>query len=170
MRTNPTQIPLLALAGLALHGVASLVYGDTYVDQAGDFSPPITIRLVAHFPLDNNGNSTIGGFEADTVRDVNFLVAGANRNTSSAASFNGSSSVIQHAFSRELNTANFTLACWVKLNFEAFSIDSPVTSRFSDGTSSRGFEVVNDAGGFWRFMSGNGPLPGTWQSTQGQST
>ena len=62
MRTNTTRIPLLALAGLVFHGAANVAIGDTYVDQAEDFFPPVTAQLIAHFPLDGDGDSTLGGF------------------------------------------------------------------------------------------------------------
>ncbi|MEO1862860.1 MAG: LamG domain-containing protein, partial [Verrucomicrobiia bacterium] len=71
--------------------------------------------LIAHFPLDSDGNSSDGGFTASTVTDVTFGTAGANANTGTSATFNGSSSIIQHDWSAGLNPGeSFTLALWAR--------------------------------------------------------
>jgi hypothetical protein len=73
------KIPVL-IATLTSFSVASLLHAD----------------LVAYFPLDSDGNSADGTFEATTEQDVEFGLPGANGATGTSASFNGSSSVIQH--------------------------------------------------------------------------
>ena len=69
--------------------------------------------LIAHFPLDSDGNSSDGGFTASTVTDVTFGTAGANANTGTSATFNGSSSIIQHDWSAGLNPEGELHACVV---------------------------------------------------------
>ncbi len=68
--------------------------------------------LIAHFPLDSDGNSTEeGGFTASTETDVEFGSEGANAKTGTSATFNGASSIIQHDWSADLNPESFTLPC-----------------------------------------------------------
>ncbi|SVB92884.1 uncharacterized protein METZ01_LOCUS245738, partial [marine metagenome] len=54
---------------------------------------PLLVDLVAHFPLDADGDSADGEFTASTVTDVTFGGEGATGNTGTSANFNGSSSV-----------------------------------------------------------------------------
>ncbi len=128
-------------------------------------------NLVAHFPLDSNGISSNGLFEPSTVTDVAFGSAGATANTGTSATFNGSSSVIQHDWNTELNPESFTLALWAKSEGGAGAWNSPVTSRhdlFADGETSQGFLIYdNNPGGVWTFWSGNGPDAGNWQTLDG---
>ncbi|SVC92253.1 uncharacterized protein METZ01_LOCUS345107, partial [marine metagenome] len=66
------------------------------IPTAGGGGHPLLVDLVAHFPLDEDGNSTNGEFTAATVTDVEFGADGATGNTGTSATFNGSSSIIQH--------------------------------------------------------------------------
>ena len=128
-------------------------------------------EVVAHFPLDENGDSTVGGFVADTTNNVTFGGAGANANTGTSASFDGASSVIQHDWDSQLNPESFTLTLWAKSNGGAGAWNSPVTSRhdlFNEGETSQGYLIYdNNPSGVWTFWSGNGPDPGNWQVLDG---
>jgi hypothetical protein len=127
--------------------------------------------LVAHFPLDTNGDSLVGDFIADSTTDVTFGGTGANANTGTSASFNGTSSVIQHAWDTRLNPESFTVTLWARSNGGAGAWNSPITSRhdlFASGETSQGYLIYdNNPDGVWTFWSGNGPDPGNWQTLDG---
>ncbi len=128
--------------------------------------------LVAHFPLDSDGDSSDGGFKASKVTDVTFGAAGANGATGTSASFNGSSSVIQHDWSADLNPeGSFTLALWARSDGGAGAWNSPVTSRhdlYNEGEASQGYLIYdNNPSGVWTFWSGNGDVAGNWQILDG---
>jgi len=128
--------------------------------------------LVAHFPLDSDGDSSDGGFKASKVTDVTFGAAGANAATGTSASFNGSSSVIQHDWSADLNPeGSFTLALWARSDGGAGAWNSPVTSRhdlYNEGEASQGYLIYdNNPSGVWTFWSGNGDVAGNWQILDG---
>ncbi len=149
------SITLLSLLGLLAVGNPS---------QAAD--------LIAHFPLDADGDSSeIGGFAASVVTDVTFDAPGATESTGTAATFNGSSSVIQHEWTADLNPESFTLALWARSEGGAGAWNSPVTSRhdrFADGEQSQGYLLYdNNPTGSWTFWSGNGEDPGNWQPMDG---
>lgn len=146
----------LILATLGLTGAAGAAHG---------------ANLIAHFPLDGDGNSAGGGFVAGTTTNVTFGTAGANANTGTSASFDGTSSVIQHPWSADLNPQSFTLALWARSNGGAGAWNSPVTSRhdlFGQGETSQGYLIYdNQPAGAWTFWSGNGTDPGNWQLLDG---
>jgi hypothetical protein len=124
--------------------------------------------LIAHFPLDSDGNSSDGGFTASTETDVVYGSAGANANTGTSATFNGTSSVIQHDWSADLNPESFTLALWAKSDGGAGAWNSPVTSRHDLNPDSQGYLIYdNNPDGVWTFWSGNGTVDGNWQTLNG---
>ena len=125
--------------------------------------------LIAHFPLDSDGNSSDGGFTASTVTDVTFGTAGANANTGTSATFNGSSSIIQHDWIADLNPEeSFTLSVWAKSDGGAGAWHSPVTSRNDLNPDSQGYIIYdNEPAGRWTFWSGNGTADGNWQTMDG---
>ncbi len=143
--------------------------GDDIIVMTGEgpSGPP----LIAHFPLDANGNSADGNFVASTETDITYGAAGANGNTGTSATFNGTSSVIQHDWSTDLNPESFTLALWARSDGGAGTWNSPVTSRhdlFNDGEMSQGYLIYdNQPAGVWTFWSGNGPVDGNWQTLDG---
>ncbi len=140
--------------------IDNLVVGP--LDGGGDSN------LVAHFPLDADGNSADGSFVASTVTDVEFGGAGANGNTGTSATFNGTSSVIQHDWSADLNPESFTLALWAKSDGGAGAWNSPVTSRHDLNPDSQGYLIYdNEPAGAWTFWSGNGTVEGNWQTLDG---
>ncbi len=126
-------------------------------------------ELIAHFPLDENGESAeIGGFVPSTVNDVEFGAIGANEATGASATFNGSSSVIQHDWTADLNPESFTLALWVKSEGGAGAWNSPVTSRHDLNPDSQGYLIYDSQpSGSWTFWSGNGTEGGNWQTLDG---
>jgi len=138
--------------------------------SGGSGSGPIS-GLIAHFPLDSDGNSLDGNFTASTETDVDFGSEGANANTGTSATFNGSSSLIQHDWSADLNPESFTLALWAKSNGGAGAWNSPVTSRhdlYDQGEASQGYLIYdNNPAGLWTFWSGNGDVDGNWQILDG---
>ncbi|MDB4805060.1 hypothetical protein OAH16_00490, partial [bacterium] len=125
--------------------------------------------LVAHFPLDEDGNSTNGEFTASMVTDVEFGSDGATANTGTSATFNGSSSIIQHDWIAGLNPEDsFTLSLWAKSDGGAGAWHSPVTSRNDLNPDSQGFLIYdNEPAGNWTFWSGNGTVDGNWQIIDG---
>ena len=120
---------------------------------------------------DRDGNSSDGNFTASTETDVDFGSEGANANTGTSATFNGSSSLIQHDWSADLNPESFTLALWAKSNGGAGAWNSPVTSRhdlYDQGEASQGYLIYdNNPAGLWTFWSGNGDVDGNWQILDG---
>ena len=132
-------------------------------------SNPLLRGLVAHFPLDSDGNSTNGEFTASTVTDVEFGSDGATANTGTSATFNGSSSIIQHDWVAGLNPEDsFTLSLWAKSDGGAGAWHSPVTSRNDLNPDSQGYIIYdNEPAGVWTFWSGNGTEDGNWQTMDG---
>ena len=130
---------------------------------------PLLTGLVAHFPLDEDGNSTNGEFTASTVTDVEFGSDGATANTGTSATFNGSSSIIQHDWVAGLNPEDsFTLSVWAKSDGGAGAWHSPVTSRNDLNPDSQGYIIYdNEPAGAWTFWSGNGTDDGNWQTLDG---
>ena len=136
--------------------------------SGGSVSGPIA-GLIAHFPLDADGDSTNGEFTASTVTDVEFGSDGANGNTGTSATFNGSSSIIQHDWVAGLNPEDsFTLTLWAKSDGGAGAWHSPVTSRNDVNPDSQGYLIYdNEPAGAWTFWSGNGTEDGNWQLLDG---
>ena len=143
--------------------------GLDYVQLSQAAPEPDPSGLIAHFPLDSDGNSSDGGFTASTVTDVTFGTAGANANTGTSATFNGSSSIIQHDWSAGLNPeGSFTLALWARSDGGAGAWHSPVTSRNDKNPDSQGYLIYdNSPSGVWTFWSGNGTVDGNWQALDG---
>ncbi|MFT5192567.1 MAG: hypothetical protein ACI957_005623, partial [Verrucomicrobiales bacterium] len=122
-------------------------------------------ELIAHFPLDENGES--GDFVPSIVTGVEFGSPGANGNTGASASFEGSG-LIQHDWSETLNPESFTLALWAKSDGGAGAWNSPVTSRHDLNPDSQGYLIYdNEPSGAWTFWSGNGTDDGNWQILDG---
>jgi hypothetical protein len=123
--------------------------------------------LVAHFPLDEHGDSEIGDF-LSAVDDVEYDVPGANENTGTSARFDGWGSMIQHDWAEELNPESFTLALWARSEGGAGAWHSPVTSRNDLNPDSQGYLIYdNQPAGAWTFWSGNGTDTGNWQTLDG---
>ena len=123
--------------------------------------------LVAHFPLDEHGDSEIGDF-ISTVDEAQYDVPGANENTGTSARFDGEGAMIQHEWAEELNPVSFTLALWARSEGGAGAWNSPVTSRHDLNPDSQGYLIYdNQPTGAWTFWSGNGEVDGNWQILDG---
>jgi len=82
---------------------------------AGAFAPS---GAIAHFTFEDNANDQIGSFDPLTA-DIIDITYTASRNTAAgkAATFNGTTSIIEVPNGDDLmNTANFSIAFWVKTN------------------------------------------------------
>ena len=100
--------------------------------------------LIAHFPLDSDGDSSDGNFTASVVTDVEFGADGATSNTGTSATFNGASSLIQHEWNAKLNPEeSFTLSLWAKSDGGAGAWHSPVTSRNDLNPDSQGYIIYD---------------------------
>ncbi|MGK0188085.1 MAG: hypothetical protein ACI9R3_003877 [Verrucomicrobiales bacterium] len=147
------------------------ISGSITVELSGKVPNPAGPQLVAHFPLDTDGNSADGTFVAAIEEDVEFDQTGANGATGNAASFGGESSRIQHDWSEALNPESFTLTLWAQSNGGAGAWNSPVTSRHdlnAEGATSQGYLIYdNQPSGVWTFWSGNGEDDGNWQVLDG---
>ena len=148
---------------------AGLLSAFMFVGIASVNAQQLTDGLVAHFPLDEDGNSTNGEFTASTVTDVEFGSDGATANTGTSATFNGTSSIIQHDWIAGLNPEeSFTLSLWARSEGGAGAWHSPVTSRNDLNPDSQGFLIYdNEPAGAWTFWSGNGTVDGNWQALDG---
>lgn len=143
------------------------ISGEIAIELTGKVPNPEGPQLVAHFPLDSDGNSIDGKFVATLEEDVEFDQAGANGATGTAASFNGASSRIQHDWSESLNPESFTLTLWAKSNGGAGGFQSAVTSRNDLNPDSQGFIIYDANDGNWQYWSGNGIEAGNWQTSVG---
>ncbi|MDA3942184.1 MAG: Ig-like domain-containing protein [Bacteroidetes bacterium] len=84
---------------------------------AGTFSP---MGIIAHWTFEDNANDVVGSFNpsANGVVDIAYT-AGRNAEAGKAATFNGTTSIIEIPNGDQLiNTHDFTISFWVKTNSE----------------------------------------------------
>ncbi len=123
-------------------------------------SNSLSAELVAHWPLDSDGNDALGTHNGSVHESINFDAEGKFGN---AATFAGAGG-IQVPFSADLNPANFSLTAWVNpTNTDAWN--SVVTSREDNGTSVNGYILYNSPDNNWDFWTGGGGAPGAWGRT-----
>ena len=130
--------------------------------------------VAVRFPLDTDGNSADGGLIASDLRDVTFGSPGARAYTGNAATFNGTSSRIQHPWNALFNpgTVNgarsFTVTAWARTEGSG-TYQSVVTSRQDLNPNSTGYMLYDGPGGTgsWEFWSGNGAGAENWQPMTG---
>ncbi|HWN93741.1 MAG TPA: LamG-like jellyroll fold domain-containing protein [Methylomirabilota bacterium] len=155
-----------ATAGVDSQGAQKLDF-DAFVPGT-----PSGAKLIARFPLDADGNSVDGRFVASQVNDIAFGAVGARPDSGGAATFNGTSSRIQHPWNELLNPgspntpSNFTVTAWARTDGAA-TYQSVVTSRHAMNPNSTGYILYDSPGGVWEFWSGNGTVAGEWQVTPG---
>jgi hypothetical protein len=125
-----------------------------------------TAGLIAHWPLDDGAQETIGGHHGQVSGNVVFGAGGAAAHTGSAAEFNGSSATITVPYSPALNPGSFTLALWANADSTA-GFSSAITSRDDDGSSVNGYIIYNDSSGRWNFWTGGGGPAGSWPQLPG---
>ena len=118
------------------------------------------------FPLDADGNSTVGGFEPALDDGVSYGEEGANANTGNSALFDGFS-VLQFDWEEALNPESFTLMGWARSNGGAGGFQSMVTSRNDLNPDSEGYVIYDANDGNWQYWSGNGLDDGNWQTVTG---
>lgn len=128
--------------------------------------------LAAYWPL-NEGNGTTAGDRTSngnqgtiygatwTQENLDFIAPGATdlkpQNTQSIASFNGINNYIEVPYKKELNPAQFTLSCWVKVEGGLGQWRSPVTCRTAQGsTALGGYILYAGNNNKWQFWTGNG--------------
>ncbi|MCB1099059.1 MAG: choice-of-anchor D domain-containing protein [Verrucomicrobiae bacterium] len=161
--------PLLSLG--AISAILTLESDDPIsssvtIELAGKVPNPSGPALIAHFPLDSDGNSADGTFIPSLEEGVEYGAAGANGATGTSATFDGASR-IQHDWSEALNPESFTLALWAKSNGGAGGFQSPVTSRHDLNPDSQGYVIYDASDGNWQYWSGNGIDAGNWQVSTG---
>lgn len=95
---------------------------------AGFFAPP---AMAAHWQFEGNGNDVLGAFNASGAGTAVTYVAGRNAASGQAASFNGTTSIMEVPNADQfLNGKDFSLSLWVKI----------------DGTNTHGNFVLGVAG------------------------
>ncbi|MCX6265790.1 MAG: hypothetical protein NTW16_00320 [Bacteroidetes bacterium] len=96
---------------------------------------------IAYWNFDGNTNDQVGSFNADSIIDITYT-SSYNAAAGTAASFNGTTSIIEIPNADQLtNTSQFTLCFWVKTN-SAGHVDA-------DGNPKGHF--VLGLGAFWGF-------------------
>ena len=104
--------------------------------------------LIAHFPLQVDGQNLIGEIPAAHCRDINWT-AGPGGPLAKAASFNGISSTIEVNDHRNLRlgTGDFSIALWLHTEDPGGDVVGDLISKF-DPTTRRGFSlgVVTNTG------------------------
>jgi hypothetical protein len=121
-------------------------------------SIPAGAKLIAHWPLDNDGSDATGNGHNGTVTggSVIFAQPGANAATGQSATFpdNGH---IDIPWNQDLNPQSFTITLWAN-PASTGGYASPITSRddVQGGVTTHGFIIYNDAGGKWSFWTGDG--------------
>lgn len=156
-----------ATAGVDWQGAQTLEF-DAYI--AGT---PSGGRLIARFPLDNDGNSADGRFVASEMDDVVFGAAGARLDSGGAAVFNGKSSRIQHAWNALFNpgTANtagsFTVTVWARPAVADNAHHSVISSRHDKNPDSSGYILYDNGDNNWEYRTGNGTGVDNWQLLDG---
>jgi hypothetical protein len=149
---NKNLMPLLSrflFLSLAAHFLAGALHGD----------------LIAHWPLDENGDDALGNHHG-TASNVVFGADGAAAHTGTAAEFNGSNATITVPHDSSLNPTSFTLSLWVNADSTS-GFASAVTSRDDTPSSVHGYLIYNDNGGNWNFWTGTGGASGAWNAMSG---
>ena len=130
---------------------------------------PVPASLVGWWPFDGSGSDqTSFAHPITEVGSPNYTAAGANANTGSAATFDGTSSITIPA-TGVLNPDSFTVTLWANPD-NLLGFQSLITSRtdnFAFDGRTYGYILYMDNAGDWAFWSGDGdPGPGTWVSTK----
>lgn len=112
--------------------------------------------LVSHWDLDANAIDAFGSNNG-AATNVTYGAAGANANTGTSATFNGTDSTITVPFSPDLNPESFTVSLWTRPT-DTTGYRSPITSRddFEAGVETHGYIVYITPGGQWSFWTGDG--------------
>jgi len=113
--------------------------------------------VVSHWNLDSDATDSVGSNDG-TATAVTFGTAGANANTGTSASFDGSTSTIDVPFSTDVNPESFTVSLWAFADTASAPHQSAITSRddVNLGESTHGYILYNAPGGNWEFWTGDG--------------
>jgi hypothetical protein len=96
-----------------------------------DFNP----TLVAHWKFENNTIDSVGGNNANAIIDINY-VSSRNPASGMAAQFNGTTSLIEIPTGNRLESPEFTLSFWVKV----------------DNTAHHQYQFIMGLGAFYGFQ------------------
>ena len=128
----------------------------------GAVAAPVSAELVAHWPLDADGNDVVGGHDGTVPDRVAFIAGGANANTGGAAEFDFGEGGIQAEYADELNPDDdFSVTAWVN-PVDTSSWNSVVTSREDNADSVNGYIIYNSPENQWDFWTGGGGESGSW--------
>jgi len=115
------------------NGNQGTIHGGTWTQEELDFITPIS--------------STVSTTMAETP----------SQSTQSVPTFDGQNDYIEVAYQPELNPAQFTLSCWVKVDGGQGKWRSPVTSRTAKGsTALGGYFLYAAQNNKWQFSIGDG--------------
>ncbi len=94
---------------------------------------PIEDGLIAHWKFEDNAADLTGDFDADNVVGITY-VAGRSTAAGKAASFNGTTSIIEIPNGADLAvTEDLTVSFWVKVNSD---------NKKADGTTQKGYFIM----------------------------
>ena len=114
--------------------------------------------LIAHFPLDEDGDDVASGFEGFVPDSVSFSDEGLFGGAAEFEGFEG----IQVEYDEALNPEDaFTVTAWVN-PFDTTSWNSVITSRSHAGEVISGYIIYNTPENQWDFWTGGGGAPGSW--------
>ena len=104
-----------------------------------DAPPAAHAELVAHFPLDGDANSTVGGYVGEVDDGVEFVADGIIGGSAEFEGFGG----IHVPYDEALNPEDaFTVTAWAN-PIDTTSWNSVVTSREDNGQSVNGYIIYN---------------------------
>ena len=131
------------------------VYATATASRQLIVSAPSTLVLVAHYPLDSNGDdASINNNHLTNYNTVTFNTSNYMRG-SGAASFNGSN-YFEIANDGRFSPDNFTVACWIKPVSSAGNFQSIATCRTGFSPDLSGWMIYIHPDNSLQFWTGNG--------------
>ena len=131
------------------------VYATATASRQLIVSAPSTLALVAHYPLDSNGDdASINNNHLTNYNTVTFNTSNYMRG-SGAASFNGSN-YFEIANDGRFSPDNFTVACWIKPVSSAGNFQSIATCRTGFSPDLSGWMIYIHPDNSLQFWTGNG--------------
>ena len=132
-----------------------VVYATATASRQLIVSAPSTLALVAHYPLDSNGDdASINNNHLTNYNTVTFNTSNYMRG-SGAASFNGSN-YFEIANDGRFSPDNFTVACWIKPVSSAGNFQSIATCRTGFSPDLSGWMIYIHPDNSLQFWTGNG--------------
>lgn len=131
------------------------VYATATASRQLIVSAPSTLALVAHYPLDSNGDdASINNNHLTNYNTVTFNTSNYMRG-SGAASFNGSN-YFEIANDGRFSPDNFTVACWITPVSSAGNYQSIATCRTGFSPDLSGWMIYIHPDNSLQFWTGNG--------------